>query len=199
RTRTFLTSLGYPDTSATPEVWADRLLDFHERYLQGNLPENTQGTLGLDENLRNKLRALPKPPPLRRSPGSRPLLPRATRGTRRDTKRSPIFRSPPAGRTQRGLQHLEESQPRGGAVRPTRRPHPGPLRPAPGQLGAQRLPNLGSTRHPRNPLPTTVPTRRRRQPDPLLYRRAGQPRRRTPPAQRAPTRPTPPFRPPRPS
>ncbi|KNZ74472.1 hypothetical protein J132_06821 [Termitomyces sp. J132] len=38
RTRTFLTSLGYPDTSATPE--------------------NTQGTLGLDENLWNELRTL---------------------------------------------------------------------------------------------------------------------------------------------
>ncbi|KNZ79365.1 hypothetical protein J132_10444 [Termitomyces sp. J132] len=32
-TRTLLTNLGYPDASATPEVWADRLLDFHERYL----------------------------------------------------------------------------------------------------------------------------------------------------------------------
>ncbi|KAG5326338.1 hypothetical protein C0989_011381, partial [Termitomyces sp. Mn162] len=57
-THTLLTNLGYPNTSATPEVWADRLLDFHECYLQGNLPENTQGTLGLDDNLRNELRAL---------------------------------------------------------------------------------------------------------------------------------------------
>ncbi|KAG5351402.1 hypothetical protein C0989_006638 [Termitomyces sp. Mn162] len=57
-TRTLLTNLGYPDASTTPEVWADQLLDFHKRYLQGNLPENTQGTLGIDDNLRNKLRAL---------------------------------------------------------------------------------------------------------------------------------------------
>ncbi|KNZ73521.1 hypothetical protein J132_03285 [Termitomyces sp. J132] len=61
----------YPDTSATPEVWADRLLDFHERYLQGNLPENTQGTLGLDENLRNELRALVEE--IHTSPNPRPF------------------------------------------------------------------------------------------------------------------------------
>ncbi|KNZ79543.1 hypothetical protein J132_09255 [Termitomyces sp. J132] len=60
RTRTLLTNLGYPNASATPEVWADRLLDFHERYLQGNLLENTQGTLGIDNNLRNELCALVK-------------------------------------------------------------------------------------------------------------------------------------------
>ncbi|KNZ77624.1 hypothetical protein J132_04991 [Termitomyces sp. J132] len=59
-THTLLTSLGYPDASATPEVWADRLLDFHKRYLQGNLPENTQGTLGINDNLRNELCALVK-------------------------------------------------------------------------------------------------------------------------------------------
>ncbi|KAG5727750.1 hypothetical protein E4T56_gene20775 [Termitomyces sp. T112] len=57
-THTLLTNLGYPNTSATPEVWVDRLLDFHERYLQGNLPENTQGTLGIDNNLWNELCAL---------------------------------------------------------------------------------------------------------------------------------------------
>ncbi|KNZ71347.1 hypothetical protein J132_00008 [Termitomyces sp. J132] len=57
-TRTLLTNLGYPDASTTPEVWADRLLDFHKRYLQGNLPENMQGTLGIDDNLQNELRAL---------------------------------------------------------------------------------------------------------------------------------------------
>ncbi|KAG5716110.1 hypothetical protein E4T56_gene10873 [Termitomyces sp. T112] len=57
-TCTLLTNLGYPDASTTPEVWADRLLDFHERYLQGNLPENMQGTLGINDNLRNELRAL---------------------------------------------------------------------------------------------------------------------------------------------
>ncbi|KAG5336786.1 hypothetical protein C0989_011823 [Termitomyces sp. Mn162] len=59
-TRTLLTNLGYPDTSATPEVWADQLLNFHERYLQGNLPETMQGTLGIDNNLRNELHALVK-------------------------------------------------------------------------------------------------------------------------------------------
>ncbi|KAG5729759.1 hypothetical protein E4T56_gene913 [Termitomyces sp. T112] len=58
RTRTLLTNLGYPDASATLEVWADRLLDFHERYLRGNLPENMQGTLGIDDNLQNELRTL---------------------------------------------------------------------------------------------------------------------------------------------
>ncbi|KAG5718577.1 hypothetical protein E4T56_gene16599 [Termitomyces sp. T112] len=57
-THTLLTNLGYPDTSATPEVWADRLLNFHKCYLQGNLLETTQGTLGIDNNLRNKLHAL---------------------------------------------------------------------------------------------------------------------------------------------
>ncbi|KAG5333555.1 hypothetical protein C0989_005449 [Termitomyces sp. Mn162] len=57
-TRTLLTNLGYPDTSMTPEVWADRLLDFHECYLQGNLPETMQGTLGIDNNLWNELRTL---------------------------------------------------------------------------------------------------------------------------------------------
>ncbi|KAG5333755.1 hypothetical protein C0989_004970 [Termitomyces sp. Mn162] len=60
RTRTLLTNLGYPDTSVTLEVWADRLLNFHERYLQGNLPETTQGTLGIDNNLQNELRTLVK-------------------------------------------------------------------------------------------------------------------------------------------
>ncbi|KAG5348208.1 hypothetical protein C0989_010821 [Termitomyces sp. Mn162] len=58
RTCALLTNLGYPDASATPEVWADGLLDFHKRYLQGKLPENMQGTLGIDDNLRNKLHAL---------------------------------------------------------------------------------------------------------------------------------------------
>ncbi|KAG5733027.1 hypothetical protein E4T56_gene3627 [Termitomyces sp. T112] len=60
RTRTLLTNLGYPNTSATPEVWADRLFDFHERYLQGNLSETMQGTLGIDDNLWNELCALVK-------------------------------------------------------------------------------------------------------------------------------------------
>ncbi|KNZ79207.1 hypothetical protein J132_09718 [Termitomyces sp. J132] len=55
-THTLLTNLGYPDTSATPEVWVDQLLNFHERYLQGNLPETMQGTLGIDNNLQNELR-----------------------------------------------------------------------------------------------------------------------------------------------
>ncbi|KAH0580278.1 hypothetical protein H2248_001792 [Termitomyces sp. 'cryptogamus'] len=53
-------TLGYPDASATPEVWADRLLDFHKHYLQENLPETMQGTLGIDANLRNKLCTLVK-------------------------------------------------------------------------------------------------------------------------------------------
>ncbi|KNZ77556.1 hypothetical protein J132_05149 [Termitomyces sp. J132] len=54
-TCTLLINLGYSNTSATPEVWADQLLDFHECYLQGNLPETIQGTLGIDTNLQNKL------------------------------------------------------------------------------------------------------------------------------------------------
>ncbi|KAG5349618.1 hypothetical protein C0989_002715 [Termitomyces sp. Mn162] len=57
-TCTLLTNLGYPNTSTTPEVWADQLLNFHECYLQGNLPETMQGTLGIDNNLRNELRTL---------------------------------------------------------------------------------------------------------------------------------------------
>ncbi|KAG5349100.1 hypothetical protein C0989_006029 [Termitomyces sp. Mn162] len=57
-TRTLLTNLGYSDTSTTPEVWADRLLDLHKHYLQGNLPETTQGTLSIDDNLWNELHAL---------------------------------------------------------------------------------------------------------------------------------------------
>ncbi|KAG5350197.1 hypothetical protein C0989_012258 [Termitomyces sp. Mn162] len=59
-TCTLLTNLDYPNTSVTPEVWADQLLDFHKRYLQGNLPETTQGTLGIDDNLRNELCTLVK-------------------------------------------------------------------------------------------------------------------------------------------
>ncbi|KAG5348660.1 hypothetical protein C0989_009130 [Termitomyces sp. Mn162] len=59
-THTLLTNLGYSNTSMTPEVWADRLLDFHEHYLQENLLETTQGTLGIDNNLWNKLCALVK-------------------------------------------------------------------------------------------------------------------------------------------
>ncbi|KAG5330259.1 hypothetical protein C0989_009064 [Termitomyces sp. Mn162] len=73
RTHTLLTNLGYPDTSATLEVWADRLLDFHKHYLQGNLPENTQGTLGIDNNLWNELHALVKE--IHTSPNPRPLDP----------------------------------------------------------------------------------------------------------------------------
>ncbi|KAG5333005.1 hypothetical protein C0989_006372 [Termitomyces sp. Mn162] len=57
-THILLTNLGYPDASATLEVWADQLLNFHECYLQGNLLENMQGTLGIDNNLWNKLHAL---------------------------------------------------------------------------------------------------------------------------------------------
>ncbi|KAG5349134.1 hypothetical protein C0989_005690 [Termitomyces sp. Mn162] len=71
RTHTLLTNLDYSDASATPEVWADQLLDFHKCYLQGNLPENTQGTLGIDDNLRNELRALVKE--IHTSPNPRPF------------------------------------------------------------------------------------------------------------------------------
>ncbi|KAG5333224.1 hypothetical protein C0989_006052 [Termitomyces sp. Mn162] len=57
---TLLINLGYPNTPTTLEVWADQLLNFHECYLQGNLPEATQGTLGIDINLQNKLHTLVK-------------------------------------------------------------------------------------------------------------------------------------------
>ncbi|KAG5729341.1 hypothetical protein E4T56_gene9914, partial [Termitomyces sp. T112] len=70
-TRTLLTNLGYPNASTTPEVWADRLLNFHECYLQGNLPENTQGTLSINDNLWNKLHALVKE--IHTSPNPRPF------------------------------------------------------------------------------------------------------------------------------
>ncbi|KNZ77398.1 hypothetical protein J132_05503 [Termitomyces sp. J132] len=43
-----------------PEVWADRLLNFHKYYLQGSLPKTTQGTLRIDINLWNELCALIK-------------------------------------------------------------------------------------------------------------------------------------------
>ncbi|KAG5349249.1 hypothetical protein C0989_005023, partial [Termitomyces sp. Mn162] len=71
RTHTLLTNLGYPNASATPEVWADQLLDFHECYLQGNLLENMQGTLGIDDNLRNELHALVEE--IHTSPNPRPF------------------------------------------------------------------------------------------------------------------------------
>ncbi|KNZ76763.1 hypothetical protein J132_08836 [Termitomyces sp. J132] len=70
-THTLLTNLGYPDTSVTPEVWVDQLLDFHECYLQGNLPETMQGTLGIDNNLWNKLCALVEE--IHTSPNPRPF------------------------------------------------------------------------------------------------------------------------------
>ncbi|KAG5348526.1 hypothetical protein C0989_010136, partial [Termitomyces sp. Mn162] len=60
-----------PNASATLEVWADQLLDFHKRYLQGNLPENTQGTLGIDNNLRNELHTLVEE--IHTSPNPRPF------------------------------------------------------------------------------------------------------------------------------
>ncbi|KAG5331188.1 hypothetical protein C0989_008373 [Termitomyces sp. Mn162] len=59
-TCTLLTNLDYPDTSTTLEVWADQLLDFHKCYLQGNLLETMQSTLGIDDNLWNKLCPLVK-------------------------------------------------------------------------------------------------------------------------------------------
>ncbi|KNZ80914.1 hypothetical protein J132_03614 [Termitomyces sp. J132] len=57
-TCTLLTNLGYPNTSATLKVWADRLFDFHKCYLQGNLPKTMQGILSIDANLQNELCAL---------------------------------------------------------------------------------------------------------------------------------------------
>ncbi|KAG5334206.1 hypothetical protein C0989_004025 [Termitomyces sp. Mn162] len=59
-THTLLTNLGYPDTFMTLEVWVDQLLDFYECYLQGNLSETMQGTLGIDNNLQNELCTLVK-------------------------------------------------------------------------------------------------------------------------------------------
>ncbi|KAG5351243.1 hypothetical protein C0989_007278, partial [Termitomyces sp. Mn162] len=53
-----LISLDYHNTPGTPEVWADCLLDFHECYQQGTLTKTTQGTLGIDAHLQNKLIAL---------------------------------------------------------------------------------------------------------------------------------------------
>ncbi|KAG5349509.1 hypothetical protein C0989_003356 [Termitomyces sp. Mn162] len=70
-TCTLLTNLGYPDTSATLEVWADQLLDFHNCYLQGNLPETMQGILGIDNNLRNELCTLVEE--IHTSPNPRPF------------------------------------------------------------------------------------------------------------------------------
>ncbi|KAG5334891.1 hypothetical protein C0989_002710 [Termitomyces sp. Mn162] len=70
-TRTLLTNLGYPNASTTPEVWADRLLDFHKRYLQGNLLENMQGTLGINNNLWNELCTLVEE--IHTSPNPRPF------------------------------------------------------------------------------------------------------------------------------
>ncbi|KAG5336296.1 hypothetical protein C0989_012245, partial [Termitomyces sp. Mn162] len=57
---TLLVNLGYPDTPATPEVWVDQLLNFYKCYLQENLLEMMQGTLGINTNLQNKLYALVK-------------------------------------------------------------------------------------------------------------------------------------------
>ncbi|KAG5349461.1 hypothetical protein C0989_003645 [Termitomyces sp. Mn162] len=55
---TLLINLGYPNTFIILEVWVDQLLDFHEHYLQENLPETMQGILGIDANLWNELHAL---------------------------------------------------------------------------------------------------------------------------------------------
>ncbi|KAG5350577.1 hypothetical protein C0989_010322 [Termitomyces sp. Mn162] len=57
-THALLVNLGYPNTPATLEVWADWLLNFHKCYLKKNLPKATQGTLEIDTNLWNKLCAL---------------------------------------------------------------------------------------------------------------------------------------------
>ncbi|KAG5349629.1 hypothetical protein C0989_002672 [Termitomyces sp. Mn162] len=54
-TCTLLINLGYSNTPATPEVWADQLLDFHKCYLQGNLSETMQGTLSINASLQNEL------------------------------------------------------------------------------------------------------------------------------------------------
>ncbi|KAG5341906.1 hypothetical protein C0989_007066 [Termitomyces sp. Mn162] len=59
-TCTLLNNLGYQITPRTLEVWTDHLFDFHECYQQGSLPETTQGTLGINANLWNKLHALVK-------------------------------------------------------------------------------------------------------------------------------------------
>ncbi|KAG5350632.1 hypothetical protein C0989_010013 [Termitomyces sp. Mn162] len=55
---TLFINLGYSNTPVTPEVWADQLLNFYECYLQGNLLEIMQGTLGINANLQNELHAL---------------------------------------------------------------------------------------------------------------------------------------------
>ncbi|KAG5724707.1 hypothetical protein E4T56_gene3660 [Termitomyces sp. T112] len=60
---TLLVNLGYSNTPATPEVWADQLLNFHECYLQGNLLETMQGTLGIDANVPKPLRTCSDCPP----------------------------------------------------------------------------------------------------------------------------------------
>ncbi|KAG5333405.1 hypothetical protein C0989_005846 [Termitomyces sp. Mn162] len=57
-THTLLVNLGYSNISAILEVWADQLLNFHKHYLQGNLPETMQGTLGINANLQNELHTL---------------------------------------------------------------------------------------------------------------------------------------------
>ncbi|KNZ77113.1 hypothetical protein J132_06851 [Termitomyces sp. J132] len=156
RTRTLLTNLGYPDTSATPEVWADRLLDFHKRYLQGNLPENTQGTLGLNDNLRNELRALVKeihtsPNPC---PFEDPLDPARSFHVQCEEPIGTQNKAPSSvPRQQEELNAassiLRNLNPVGGLFdQPAAHTLAGPLRPALGQLSAQRLPNLGPTRRP---------------------------------------------------
>ncbi|KAG5348833.1 hypothetical protein C0989_007871 [Termitomyces sp. Mn162] len=168
RTCTLLTNLGYPDASAALEVWADRLLDFHKRYPQGNLPENTQGTLGIDDNLWNKLRTLveeihtsPNPCPFKD-----PLDPARSFHVQREEPVGTQNKAPSSVPHQQeelntASSILRNLNPRGGVVQPIRRPHLGSLCPALGQLRAQRLPNLGPTRCLQTPFPTTAPARRR--------------------------------------
>ncbi|KAG5352855.1 hypothetical protein C0989_012609 [Termitomyces sp. Mn162] len=68
---TLLVNLGYSNTPATLEVWVDQLLDFHKCYLQGNLSETTQGTLGINTNLWNELYTLVEE--IHTSPNPRPF------------------------------------------------------------------------------------------------------------------------------
>ncbi|KAG6882455.1 hypothetical protein C0993_010478 [Termitomyces sp. T159_Od127] len=58
RAHALLISLGHSDLSGTPEQWADCLLELHELYQCGAIPENAWNTLQVDLHLRDELRAL---------------------------------------------------------------------------------------------------------------------------------------------
>ncbi|KAG6896022.1 hypothetical protein C0993_008860 [Termitomyces sp. T159_Od127] len=49
---------GHSDLSGTLEQWANHLLEFHELYQHGSIPESTQNTLQVDLHLLDKLHAL---------------------------------------------------------------------------------------------------------------------------------------------